>query len=120
MADYCAETDIEAYMLESITASSTPTTTQVAALITRASRMVDSVARVAASDFTASPPPYVAQATISACMLLIDNLREKDPEKRHPESEIIDTIRNWLNTGLGTVWGYSTATARDNDKNYLG
>lgn len=119
MVDYCTEANIEDFMIESFDANSTPTSTQIASLITRASRLVDAVQGESADYFGSSPDPNVVQATIEACSMLIDNFREKDPQKRHSLASIKSNIQTWLNKTV-TVWAYTTTTSRNANDDYLG
>ena len=119
MVDYCTEANIESYMIESFDANSTPTTTQISALITRASRMVDAVQGESDDYFGSSPDSNVVQATVETCVMLIDNVREKDPQKRHSLSSIKSNIKSWLNTEP-SAWAYTTTTSRNANNDYLG
>lgn len=118
MVDYCTEAELTAYTVEDYDANSTPTTTQIGTLITRASRMVDSAGRVSDDNYTTSPPGYVKQATIETSSMLIDNFREKDIAKRHSTQMIRDNIVNWLDKAF--VWSYSLTTSRNENEDYLG
>jgi len=58
MTDYCTESDIEAYLGIEITASSVPTSTQVATMISDASRTIDTFARSTLAGVTSGLVEY--------------------------------------------------------------
>lgn len=119
MVDYCTEAEIEAFMIESFDANSTPTTTDISTLITRASRMVDAVQGESDDYFGSSPDNNITQATIETCSMLIDNFRESDPQKRHSMNSIRSNIQAWLNKSTAP-WAYTTVTSRNQNNDYLG
>ncbi len=74
MVSYCTEIEIEAELLFDITTTSTPTTSQVALLITRASEAVDGLTNKAGGSYGADPSEEdVKAATIAFCVAVIKN-----------------------------------------------
>jgi len=58
MVDYCVETDIETYLGTTFDASSVPTSTQLATILTDVSRTIDNYARLTVSGVTSGHEEY--------------------------------------------------------------
>lgn len=74
MVSYCTEAELEAHLMFAITATSTPTTTQVGSLITYASELIDGLTSQTGGFYEADPDEEdVKAACIVYCAAVIKN-----------------------------------------------
>ncbi len=100
MAIYCTETELEARLGIAdgyFDANSTPTTTVVGTVITRASRMIDAITRELEDNFGADPSEEdVKTASIEIAVAIIEGFW--DPDKRKTGNELYEIGKTWLGT----------------------